>query len=291
MRFSALAFTVAGVITAADAAKILIVGDSMGEFSTNVLETYCAGAEVKNAGLAGTKADDWANDINADAVKGCGSSFDYVWMSFGGNDMLESDGCSMTAETMQSKVTAAINNVKTNIAPGATKYLMTCYCQPKSAESGSACNTPEKTVPLCAGIKAACDLDSNVEYVDSFESCGGSSSAWSNPGYFEDAIHLNKRGYCKVFTQAAIQTLFQCGERAYDCDNEDCTMTGYNLQCAGDASKDEYDGGSCTAINGGGGGGGGGDDGDVDLGAASSLRVSLMATGVALAVVMAVCGV
>ncbi|GMH53327.1 hypothetical protein TL16_g01426 [Triparma laevis f. inornata] len=281
MKFTFLA--TAGIIAAADAANILIVGDSMGEFSTNVLETYCSGSTVKNAALGGTKADDWA-DMGADAIDGCGSSFDYVWMSFGGNDLLESSGCSMSASTIQSKVTAAVNNVKSTIAPGASKYLLTCYCQPQGPEIGSACNTPQLVSKLCDGIKAAADADTDVEYVHSLEACGGSASAWSKSGYFEDQIHLNKRGYCKIITQSAVQSLFECNTGSYNCDTEDCTMTGYNLQCTGDAGKDEYDGGACTAIDN---DGGGDNDSDIDDGggAASSLRLSFWAAGMAVAAV------
>lgn len=43
-----------------ESANILIVGDSMGEFSTNVLETFCSGSTVKNAALGGTTAAQWA---------------------------------------------------------------------------------------------------------------------------------------------------------------------------------------------------------------------------------------
>ena len=200
------------------AAKVLVVGDSMGEFSTNSIETWCSGAQVSNAAIGGTTAADWAT-FTSDQIDGCGSNFDYVWISVGGNDLLGSDGCAATASDIQSVVSSAIQNIKTNIAPGAKKYLTTCYCQPHIPEEGSACNTPEKVAPLCEGIKLASDADADVTYVPSLSACGGSVTSFSNAGYFEDAIHLNKRGFCKFFTRSEIQTLFECNAQpTIDCE-------------------------------------------------------------------------
>jgi len=221
MKFPALSMllSLGSLLRPSESANVLIVGDSMGEFSTNVLETFCSGSTVKNAALGGTTAAQWAT-YNEDVVAGCGGSYDYVWISLGGNDLLGSPGCGMSASELQSLVSSAITNIKTNIAPGATKYLTTCYCQPQGPEEGSACNTPQLVSKLCDGIKAASDADPDVEYVPSLDACGGSSTQFSNPGYFEDQIHLNKRGYCKFFTRPAIQSLLQVSGAEKDKDKD-----------------------------------------------------------------------
>ena len=93
----------------------------------------------------------------------------------------------------------------------------------------------------------------------------------------------------------------QCGsQQTFDCEAMDCEMTGYELQCNGDAGKDEF-GGECSPFQGGGGGGGGGggdgggDDPEVDThegdGAAGSIKAALagsvaLAGGLALAMTL-----
>ena len=48
--------------------KVLIVGDSMGEFMGKTIESICIGTEVQNAAISGTTAQDWA-EYNSDVLE------------------------------------------------------------------------------------------------------------------------------------------------------------------------------------------------------------------------------
>ena len=83
--------------------KILIVGDSMGEFScgtgdmpgTNFVSSVCAGSTVVNKAVSGSTAWQWRQDgplSAASAVEEAGD-ISHVWLSVGGNDyMTPSEG-------------------------------------------------------------------------------------------------------------------------------------------------------------------------------------------------------
>ena len=58
----------------------------------------------------------------------------------------------------------------------------------------------------------------DFEYIDIWERCLGSGNAPnSDPEFFADVIHLNKRGYCQVFSYDKLQTAFGCSAATYDC--------------------------------------------------------------------------
>jgi len=109
--------------------NILVVGDSMGSYMGKTLENICPGAAIQNAAIGGTTALQWANDFNAEALDSCSnpSTYNHVYMSFGGNDLLES--CSISASALEGRIKNAITNVKDTIAPGATSYVLAGYCQ------------------------------------------------------------------------------------------------------------------------------------------------------------------
>lgn len=210
--------------------KVLVIGDSMGEFSGTALESFCKGITVKNAAAGGTTAVQWTSGDNLDAIESCGDSPDFIWLSVGGNDHLEPQ-CAATASDLTAKITASINAVKQK-APG-VPILMTGYCMPKGIEGeGSGCDTPQKFENLRKAVADAAGADDSVTYVDSIAACGGSTSAWSASKYFQDAIHLNNKGYCKVLTQADVQTALGCEQATYDCENVPCMIPGLDKHCS-----------------------------------------------------------
>jgi len=224
----------------------------MGEFAGKALESFCAGVQVYNAAIAGTTAQQWADGLldGVDASQ-CGGTPDYVWLSVGGNDALNT-GCSASKSTLVSAIKAAINAVKTKY-PSAT-IVMTGYCMAMSNEE---CANQGDYTNLAEALQQATD-ETSVTFVDSISACGGSISSWSTSGYFQDFIHLNNRGYCKVFTQSVVQSGFACGERSYDCDAASCQITGLSQHC-GDSSMTDCSlcGAYCTEDSGGSGGSGG----------------------------------
>jgi len=215
--------------------KILIVGDSMGEFMGKTLESICIGSEVQNAAIGGTTAVDWT-EYTSDVLKGCaGGEWDVVYIAVGGNDLLQS-GCALTADELSKKILSAVTNIITNIVPKASKYLLTGYCMPSGIEANErnmACAEPSDFVALSeAFLGLDTQLPKNVEVIDSITACGGSTSSFSDPAYFQDAIHLNNKGYCKVFTQPdVLASLGACAKIFHNCDSPEFEITGLDEKC------------------------------------------------------------
>jgi len=223
------------VVRKTEATKILIVGDSMGEFMGKTLESICMGSEVHNAAIGGTTAEDWT-EYTSDVLEGCaGGTWDLVYIAVGGNDLLQS-GCALTADELSKKIVSAVTNIITNIAPKATKYLLTGYCMPSGNEGDErnmACTKPSDYSALSeAFLGLDTKLPKNVVVVDSITACGGSTSSFSDPAYFQDAIHLNNKGYCKVFTQPDVfSTLGACPKIFQNCDSPPFEITGLDEKC------------------------------------------------------------
>lgn len=216
------------------ATKILIVGDSNGEFMGTTLDSLCLGSEIQNAAIGGTTADDWS-EYSSDVLEGCeGGKWDVVHISVGGNDVLQS-GCSIGASKLASKIVLAVKNIMENIAPNASKYLLTGYCMPAGIEGderSKECSRPSDFNNLrTALLDVKTDLPNNVEVIDSTFVCEGSSSSFSNDLYFQDAIHLNSKGYCQVFMQPAVQEYLSCTDRELNCKKLDFEIYGLDKHC------------------------------------------------------------
>jgi len=215
------------------ATKILILGDSMGEFMGTTLDSLCLGSEIQNAAIGGTSADDWS-EYSSEVLEGCeGGDWDVVYIAVGGNDVLNS-GCSISADKLMSKMVSAVENIMENIAP-APKYLLTGYAMPAGTESGrttKACAQPSDfSVLREVFLKIGEELPNNVEVIDSSFVCGGSLTSFSNPLYFQDPIHLNSKGYCEVFTQPDVQTYLSCTDPELNCKTLNFDIYGLDKHC------------------------------------------------------------
>lgn len=199
------------------ATNILVVGDSIGlAMGEAFLEGVCAESNVCNAAISGTTAAQWAK-YNDKQVKECGGDWDVVYISVGGNDSLAS-GCSMGSVDLAAIIQAAVTNIRFNVAPGASKYLLTGYCVPAESPN-SGCADPSNIEVMSDALKLIDTEDGYVEVIDSYSVCGGSATSFSDKKYFWDVIHLNENGYCKVFTQPDIQKSLSCSEIiSMDCD-------------------------------------------------------------------------
>jgi len=209
----------------------------MGEFMGKTLESICIGTEVQNAAISGTTAQDWA-EYKSDVLENCEDrTWDLVYIAVGGNDLLQS-GCTLTADELANKILLAVTNIIENIAPQASKYLLTGYCMPAGNEEDERKASCSKPSDYAALSKAFLSLDTrvpkNVQIMDSLTACGGSTSSFSNPDYFQDAIHLNNKGYCKVFTNPSIFQSLACAKILHDCDSPTFEITGLDETCDSD---------------------------------------------------------
>ncbi len=209
----------------------------MAEFMGKTLEYFCAGAEVENAGIGGTTADQWAL-YTSDVISDCGEpNWDVVYISIGGNDLLES-GCTMEKSVLQSKIQNGITNIVNNIATGASKYVVTGYCMPYASEDDTddGCNEPSDFFVLSEvmqDLSVSMPGGTTLEVIDSLEVCGGSSDSFSSEFYFQDPIHLNGNGYCAVFSQSPVQVALSCRNNTeiIDCETSGIEIFGLDDNC------------------------------------------------------------
>jgi lysophospholipase L1-like esterase len=242
--FVLLSFCTYGTFSQGD---VLLVGDSMTEFMGKTLESFCTDVNVYNAGIAGTTAKQWAS-YTADDIVSCTDedqmltedviSWKSVYISIGGNDLLESK-CSIGASELKERMQKAVTNIVNNVAPGATTYVITGYCMPSAPEECESTSDFAILSQALQNFSVQMPSGSSLQIIDSLSACGGSSTTFSNQKYFEDAIHLNAKGYCKVFTQPNVQTAMSCSSPidAVDCDSFGTSIYGLDENCLDDSSS------------------------------------------------------
>jgi len=296
--------------------NVLMLGDSSGEFAGDSLVNFCAGATVVNRAISGTTAVQWGaagGGTSCEVGSGCcsdgggscqasnafsatyGTGYTHVWIGLGGNDFLEAPGCAMSPTELETHLRAVVREVKT-AATGAglsgIQIFATGYCQ--AIEPVGSCSTPETgaaTISQAWAVVAA--AEPNVTFVDSLDKCGGSASTWSSGDYHVDNIHLNNRGYCRVWTMPAVQLLLGCGAASYDCevvdplysasqhDVADSAGNGGVASSEGDTSSDEMDHGGLDGDSTG--GNGSSDDGSTGTIVAVAAASALIIPGTAFA--------
>eukprot|EP00933_Yihiella_yeosuensis_P072080 TRINITY_DN80376_c0_g1_i1.p1 TRINITY_DN80376_c0_g1~~TRINITY_DN80376_c0_g1_i1.p1 ORF type:complete len:250 (+),score=42.62 TRINITY_DN80376_c0_g1_i1:105-854(+) len=209
--------------------KVLIVGDSMAEFAKSTLATHCGGVTVVNKGSGGSTAAQWAQNTDccntAEAVTAVGTTPKIAWLSVGGNDFMNG-GCS-TAQPLQSNIEKAIANLQAKAA--GVKVILTGYAGITADLEISGCSVTK--IPDLNNVIKAAAAAKGATYVDVLTVAGGTASTYANKGYFTDKIHLNSKGYCKLWTLPTLQLAFGCkNSPAANCGN--VTSTGGSVSNA-----------------------------------------------------------
>ena len=221
--------------------KILMIGDSSGEFAGYSLADYCSGATVVNQGISGSTAAQWGatggTQCGNDACCGengayCsaanafssqfGSGYTHAWIGVGGNDLLDSAGCSKTTQELTTLFTNVVNEVKSSMPTG-LKILATGYCQTTSGYSD--CTEMSAITRIHDAWRSVAATDTDVTFISSLTSCGGSLTSWSPSTYHRDQIHFNNKGYCKIWTMPEVQSFLGCYQATYDCDSVSETVS------------------------------------------------------------------
>lgn len=244
------------IVGTTNASKVLFLGDSNAKQIGTRLEDICEGAELTNAGVGGSTAEEWAK-LPREMVSTCDEDqWDYVYISVGANDIDKSETCNMsqqrTLEVLNHTVNA-IHNIMNVIAPGAKTYFMTGYCLiPYPSDDHVGCESPSDLLGL--GLDPDTILKplitvpegSTFEIYDSTFVCGANETKWSDELYFRgDGVHLNNRGYCAVFSQPEIQDLLSCENAGVDLGCESLPKIPFNKMgieenCANMKVRDEY---------------------------------------------------
>jgi len=232
---------VASTLVVNASVHVLVIGDSMAEFEgcndgttygSNAIQTCCSGATVTQAAIAGSTAAQYTAgtcgldpSCSGSSISTCSfpdafamsTGYTVVWLSVGGNDVLDDPGCDKTAAQVQTEIAATLSALRTAATSAGyptIPVLMTGYAQVTGPYSE--CTTPQQTNDqLNAGIQAACEADSYCTFAgptacDSTSALGGSPSTWGSSTYHADAVHLNQAGYKAWFGRSEVQTALGC---------------------------------------------------------------------------------
>jgi len=207
---------------------VVALGDSIAEWSNDKLSAYCSGKEVSNNAVGGSTAEQWAldstavpNPHNSDVLNNMSpthilNSIDtkyrvtHVWISLGVNDYWED--CQVPTN-LASNLQSIFNKVR-SVKPNA-KIIVTGYAQ-LSRDTGYCQNDLEIISEVNAALKTICESN-GVTFVDNTWLLGGSISAYADSQYFYDFIHYNDEGYCRWFTDNAMQSALECGASTGEC--------------------------------------------------------------------------
>eukprot|EP00439_Symbiodinium_sp_Y106_P047233 s2191_g6.t1 len=221
---------------AAGSKDALLLGDSWAAYAGTSLKDHCAGlAVVVNRGLAGTTAADWASNLDcatapqsfccqhageascsvSQAVGLLPSDGSRVaWVSLGGNDYILSH-CSTdnaSLDKLQQDIEKVIRDLQW-LAPK-LHVVVTGYAAPSGPLYWTTgCDSPEALHPLNEVVRRAA-IAQNVTFVNVSRIAGGSSTVHSQPEFYKDPIHLNSRGYCKLWTDPVLQEAMGCSAPA-----------------------------------------------------------------------------
>ena len=212
---------------------ILQVGGSDSSQSLSRIFNFCENATVVNRAVAGSTSTDWSSGSTSCGTGGdCrmseafsptyGSGYTHVVMWVGIQDFLTTVDCGLTRATVASRVTAAVNALRSAAPPG-IKIVLPAYCNPSSAMASGVlgyCTTLTQFNNLNGGIQDAANAAADVTFIDSAGACGGGPNAYSSETYLASPVALNVKGYCAVYSMPAMQAAMGCGDMEtdyYDC--------------------------------------------------------------------------
>lgn len=186
--------------------KVLFIGDSWAELAEgSVFETICDNSMVVNEGIGGTTAEQWRKTDTGDYLRGILQANDdakSVWISLGGNDLLESNcqDISTVADNMRAVVSIVVNEL-----PNA-KILLIPYgrfpCPDDHPEIQ--CST-DAFLGFAPQLQTIAEDYPTVAFVDTLFLFGGSVNQQSSSDLWDDCIHLNTAGYQILWQSEAKQ--------------------------------------------------------------------------------------
>ncbi|CAJ1390609.1 unnamed protein product [Effrenium voratum] len=135
-----------------------------------------------------------------------------AWVSIGGNDFLNA-GCPdefFFLQYLQKDVEKVVEHLQ--MLTPQTKIVLTGYCVPSGDlawHPREACHKPQALLPVNLALKQAAEAKA-VAFVNVSTIFGGSFARHSDPTYFQDDIHLNRRGYDRLWEYAPLRQALGC---------------------------------------------------------------------------------
>lgn len=211
-----------------DQGAILVIGDSWASASGNYLGNVCGSSStprpIQNDAKAGSSAKGWAyNRLGVASIEKSKYEYSHVWLSVGGNDFLNYK-CDLS---IADKIAANVVNVIKQVVDAShgeaavgevafqedLKILYFGYAIPSRdvCGSGQTANLFERQREIVFEAIHESDYAEYVTTVDISEMFVTSeSSPLSDPSYFADAIHINERGYARLFSGYNVMRFFDC---------------------------------------------------------------------------------
>eukprot|EP00986_Skeletonema_menzelii_P017254 scaffold18509_cov158-Skeletonema_menzelii.AAC.4 len=206
---------------------ILIIGDSWASLSGNYLANVCGPSTtrpIQNDAISGSTAKEWAyNRLGVEAIDTSEIEYTHVWLSVGGNDILDKE-CDMS---IVDKVAANVINVIKQVVDASRgeaavgkvayredlKILYFGYSIPSRDVCGqgrTASLYAKQTEIIFEAIRNSdyAEYVTTIDISDMFVT--SESSPLSDPSYFADAIHLNEVGYKRLFSGYSVLRFFDC---------------------------------------------------------------------------------
>jgi len=214
---------------------VVVFGDSIAEWSERdgklSTHNYCSGKAFKNYAVAGTTSTEWALDSVTDKsltdilndIDTTKHRVTHVWISLGVNDYLLND-CQVPTN-MASNLQLIFNKIR-SVKPDA-KIIATGYAQlSRRINPGICTNFSDRDAiskvaisQVNTELKTICESN-GVMFVDNKWLFGGSPTSYANPDYSWDYLHLNEKGYCRWFTDNAMQSALECSASTGACSDD-----------------------------------------------------------------------
>ena len=200
---------------------ILLLGDSMAEWTDDALKDICkppfgsggTEREIQNDAISGSTAEEWVKqDLAKESFEDAKYDYQYVWLSIGGNDFLDS-GCGVDNDTLSNYILTIISQIFESSSNEDLKILFTGYSVPSEDVCGGGRTTTliKATLEHQRNAIKSSTYSNRVEVMDITDEFVTSSSApYSDYKWYEDSIHLNDLGYIKLFSMPVIQDFFGC---------------------------------------------------------------------------------
>jgi len=251
------------LLCSAQQKTIVGLGDSWVDYDNDYgtdLGTYCKGKDMWNAGVSGSTAAQWAaqscgrGNCNARSILSGiaaipGVDITEVWLSVGGNDLLQRgifglQGVANSTKQIGAQIRSVVPDVKIFIL-GYSISGLPFGLDAIVPNDGAAMNLYDN---LNEQLKSgAAEIDAT--YIETLENVLQGNGVFGNPFLFVDAIHMNQAGYCNIWTQDAFQKYMECEPETY----LPCLPTSArSIECicyeGNNCENDCTNGGVCTLL-------------------------------------------
>lgn len=211
--------------------SILVLGDSWASLTGDFLGQVCGSSNnnndndnviprrIRNEAKSGSTAAEWASSTSTTSTRlvdlVAKESWDYVWLSVGGNDLLDAKCDATIIPQLAFDILTIIENIVENSMNPNIQILYFGYSIPSEDVCGDertaiVFQANQEQIPSAIAASLYAEKVTLVDIANDFVT--PASTPLSSSIYFADAIHLNELGYFQLFSKEPIQEFFGCHE-------------------------------------------------------------------------------